>query len=549
MRYTERHYRWWSGLIGICLLLSSANATAQDWIYTVVPGDNLWNFCQKYLHKVGYWKQLQQINGIENPRRMPPGSRIKVPMKWIRINAAHAEIVTVRGTVTLINPDGSRQTELAPGGRISLGDRLETGPESNVTVRFADQSLITLHARSSIRFDHLSAYGETGMVDTRLHLIEGRSDTRITPASGPGSRFEIHTPSAISAVRGTEYRLSNRPQLQASTFEVLKGKVAVSGEQKTRLLPASYGTRVEAGKPPLPPRKLLPSPTIDPLPEKIEQLNWPVTWQALENARGYRVEISRTADFLSPLWQQQVSGTRVPLPDLPDGDYYFRVRGIDDLDLEGLNQVQPFTLDARPQPPIPLSPNDAQLFRGEQPELKWSASSDAVSYRLQIASDEAFENLLVDQSELTGTQFDTGDLSSPGDYYWRLYSFNAAGEQGPVSDSRHWQIKPIPARPEASMTVTESGITTSWRSGISGQRYQVQLAADPAFTELLLEASPDEPRLTLQPVSGQVRYFRVRYVEPDGFEGPWGATQRIDPTPDNSWIYPVLTGLLGILLL
>lgn len=549
MEHRGRSYRGWIGLIGVYLLMLGGNAAAQEWVYTVVPGDNLWNFCQKYLYKVGYWKQLQLINNIENPRRMQPGTRVKVPMEWIRVNAAHAEVVAVRGTAVLIKADGTRMEQIAPGTRITLGDRLETGPESNVAVRFADQSRITLHAESTIRFDHLSAYGETGMVDSRLRLIKGRSDTQITPASGPGSRFEIHTPSAISAVRGTEYRLSNRPALQASTFEVLKGKVAVSGEQRTELLPASFGTRVEAGNPPLPPRKLLPAPTIDQPPAKIEQLNWPITWQPLEKARAYRAEISDQADFLSPLWERQVTAPRVPLPDLPDGRYYFRVRGIDGIGLEGLNQVQQVNLDARPQPPIPLAPDDGQLFRGEQPDLKWSDSSDAVAYRLQIATDPAFEQLLIDRDDLATTRFPGADLKEPGRYYWRLYSFDGEGEQGPVSESRSWEIKPIPEKPEAQLTVTDSGITTSWRPGVAGQRYQVQLAADPAFSELLLEESPSEPRLSLQPVTGQVRYFRVRYVEPDGFAGPWGATQRIDPTPDSSWVYTLLTGLLGILLL
>lgn len=549
MQHNRRFNPWWSGLLGICLLFSAGSGTAQDWVYTVVPGDNLWNFCQKYLHKVGYWKQIQQINNIKNPKRMQPGTRVKVPMKWIRVNAAHAEVVAVRGEAMLIKPDGTRQNDITPGTRITLGDRLETGPESNVAVRFADQSLITLHAESNIRFDHLSAYGDTGMVDSRLHLIDGRSDTRITPASGPGSRFEIHTPSAISAVRGTEYRLSNSQQVQASTFEVLKGKVAVSGEQQTKLLPASFGTRVEAGKPPLPPRKLLPPPTIDELPAKIEQLNWPITWQALDNAKGYRAEISQRADFISPLWQQQVTTARVPLPDLPDGRYYFRVRGIDDIGLEGINQVQQFNLDARPQPPIPLSPNSGQLFRGEQPDLKWSDSSDAVAYRLQISNTPAFDHLLIDRENITSTVFDTAEFKAPGQYYWRLYSIGTGQEQGPVSDSRSWEIKLIPDKPETSLAISESGITTSWRPGIAGQSYQVQLAADADFTTLLQEASLQEPQFILQPVSGQVRYFRVRYVEPDGFEGPWGATQRIDPTPDNSWIYTILTGVLGLLLI
>lgn len=545
----QHQHSWRIRLLGIWLLVFASNAAAENWIYTAVPGDNLWNLCQQYLHKVGYWKQLQQLNNIKNPRRMQPGTRIKVPMQWIRVNAAHAEVIAVRGDAVLIRLDEPRPAKVEPGTRINLGDRLDTGPESNIAIRFADRSHITLHANSSIRFDHLSAYGETGMVDSRLHLIEGRSDTRVTPASGPGSRFEIHTPSAISAVRGTQYRLSNSQQAQASTFEVLEGKVAVSGEQQTQLLAANFGTRVEAGKPPLPPRELLPPPMLDELPAKIEQLNWPVTWQALEHARGYRAELSQQADFISPIWQQQVTAARVPLPDLPDGQYYFRVRGIDELGLEGINQVRQITLDTRPQPPIPLSPENGRLFRGDKPGLKWSHSADATSYRLQISADAEFQHLLVDRDNITATEFDAADLEVPGRYYWRLYSLDAAHEQGPVSDMRNWEIKLIPDKPETQLTVSESGISTTWRPGIAGQHYQVQLAADDAFQEILLDESLNEPRLMLQAVSGQVRYLRVRYVEPDGFEGPWGATQRIDPLPDSSWIYTLIVGVLGILLI
>ncbi|MCW8974650.1 MAG: FecR domain-containing protein [Sedimenticola sp.] len=549
MQRSLKQNQWSVKLIFICLFLFTGVASAQEWVYTVVPGDNLWNFCEKYLHKVGYWKKIQQINNIKRPRRMQPGTQVRVPMEWIKHNAAHAEVVTARGKASLIKADGTRIDTLTPGTRILLGDRLETGSESNVAVRFADNSLITLHAESTIRFDHLSAYGETGMVDSRLHLMKGRGDTRITPASGPGSRFEIHTPSAISAVRGTEYRLSSSDVNDASTFEVLKGRVAVSGEKQTQLLPARFGTRVEAGKPPLPPRELLPAPSFDTLPEKIQQLNWPITWQALPGAEGYRAELSQQADFLSPLWQQQVTSTRVPLPDLPDGQYYFRVRGIDDIGLEGINQTERVTLDAHPQPPIPLSPNNASVFRGTLPKLSWSASADAVAYRLQIANDAKFEQLLVDQNNLDATGFETTEQKAAGKYYWRLFSISASGEQGPASDIREWEVKLIPDKPETMIDTTESGITTSWRAGIAGQTYQVQLATDPEFKGLLIDEALQESQRTLQPVTGQVRYFRVRYIEPDGFEGPWGATQRIDPTPDDSWIYTVIAGVLGILLL
>ncbi|MCW8905641.1 MAG: FecR domain-containing protein [Sedimenticola sp.] len=548
MDTTGRKKNLLTGLAALCLLLFSSASLAQEWVYTVVPGDNLWNFCEKYLYKVGYWKQLQQINGIKNPRRMQPGTRVRVPMAWIRVNAAQAELAAIQGEVWLMRADGTRRVVVA-GERIGLGDSIETGTDSSAAIRFADRSLMTLHANSLIRFDHLSAYGETGMVDSRLRLQRGRSDNRVTPASGPGSRFEIHTPSAISAVRGTEYRLSSNPAEQASTFEVLEGRVKVSGEQRSELLPAHFGTRVEAGEPPLPPRELLPAPRIEALPQEIEQLNWPITWQAAEGAVAYRAEIARDASFITLLWEQRVTAPRVPLPDLPDGEYHFRVRGIDDIGLEGLNRAERFILDARPQPPVPLSPANRALFRGKQPTLQWSDSEDAANYRLQIARDPAFKRLLTDQEGVEGTRFDAGAFGETGDYYWRLYSISDSGEQGPAGDTRSWQVKPIPDRPETGLEVTDSEIITSWRPGVAGQSYRVQLASDPTFESLLLDESLDQPSWRLQPVSGQMRYFRVRYVEPDGYEGPWGATQRIEPAPDNSWIYTLGAGLLGILLL
>jgi len=46
-----------------------------------------------------------------------------------------------------------------------------------------------------------------------------------------------------------------------------------------------------------------------------------------------------------------------------------------------------------------------------------------------------------------------------------------------------------------------------------------------------------------------VRYLRVRSIEPDGYLGPWGTVQRIDPPPDpTAWMVPIL-GVLGIILL
>lgn len=531
------------------LALPSPAVLAADWIYTVIDGDNLWNLSEKYLDSPSRFEQVRRLNGIEFPRRMPAGTRLRVPMKWIRSNPVPARIAAVHGRVELTHAGGQQQDAAVPGTLLQLGDTLATGADSSAAVEFADGSVVTLHGASEMRFDHLSAHGETGMVDSRLHLIDGRLDTRVQPAVGPGSRFQIETPSAISAVRGTNYRAAVTKGGQASNIEVLEGKVKVTGARTPRLVEQGFGTQIAVGKAPTAPRRLLPAPVLDALPERIRELNWPLVWQELAAARGYRVEIAADPDLQVILWEQVVDRARLPLPDLADGDYRVRVRGIDSLGLEGNSSVRALVIDTRPQPPIALQPADGQVLRGTPAQLRWTASADADHYLLEIARGADFADPVVRQTGLRATRYDSSEIDQPGTYHWRLTSITAAGEPGPAGAARSWQLKPVPAAIDAELVATDDSLVASWRPGHPAQTYQVQVARDAGFADLEIERTIEQPRIGLDQVSGQVRYLRVRAIEPDGYEGPWGAVQRIDPPPDPSaWLIPAL-GVLGILLL
>lgn len=60
-------------LLTTCLILQGSCLLADDWIYTVRPGDNLWNLAEQHLISFKYVKQLQQLNGVQNPYHLPPG--------------------------------------------------------------------------------------------------------------------------------------------------------------------------------------------------------------------------------------------------------------------------------------------------------------------------------------------------------------------------------------------------------------------------------------------------------------------------------------------
>ncbi len=542
---------WLAGIaIGLCLIsvLDSVHARQQEWIYIVTQHDTLWDLSEKYLPSVNYWKKFQKLNGITEPKLMKPGTRLRIPLSWLSDQAVPAKILAISGDVRLTPARTNVAQQATAGTSIHLGDRLQTGSTASTSVEFADGSIVNVRQETTVVFDHLSAYSDTGMVDTRLRLTNGRVDVRAQPAVGPGTRFEIHTPAAVSAVRGTQYRTATRDKDRATWVEVLEGKVAATGKAKTRLVPAEYGTKVVQGEPPLPPRPLLKAPVLQPLPEKIERIGWPLIWDTVAGASRYHTEVAAKSDFSLILWERYTDGPRTSLPDLADGNYFVRVRAIDELGIEGLDRLQQFVLNARPQPPAPLDPKDEGAVRKATPKLSWTDSAEATSYRLQLATDAQFNNLLLDQDKLTANSLETRAIPL-GQYNWRLASVSASGEQGPYGPPRSFEIKPVPVQPQATLSADEDKVVASWQAGAEGQTYQVQIAEDRDFAKLIHEESVTTPQLEIPQVRGQMRYLRVRIVEPDGYLGPWGAVQQIAPLPDYGWVYVILGGLLGFLLL
>lgn len=524
--------------LAIIWLLCSSSVYAQDWIYTVVDGDNLWNLSEQHLDKVTRFEQLRKLNNIENPKRLQPGTRIRVPLAWIRSNPVAAKIISITGSAEIQRARSSTSEPAKVGSLMQLGDQLSTEDDSSVAIEFADKSVLSLHENSLVHFDHLSAHGVTGMVDSRLNLLKGRMDTKVTPAVGPGSRFEIETPSAISAVRGTVYRALVMDNGDKSNIEVLHGKVAVSGANKQLLVNKGYGTQVATGQPPLPPKALLPAPIFEPIPDTITEINWRLAWSEVAGAKAYRVEVATENDFDTLVWEGITEYNRAAFPDLLDGHYAVRVRAIDSLGLEGINQQAMIQLNAQPQPPIALKPVDQQVFREQPPSLQWTAADNAKAYRLEIAADNKFTQPLLDKT-LTDSEFDTASLSALGHYYWRLSSIANDGEVGPVGPARSYQIKPIPEKVEAAVSAEESGqLVASWNVGMGQPNYRVQIANDKAFNDIIIDETIDKAEYAFEPFEGDERYLRVKSIEQDGYEGPWGSTQTIQPLPEepvNYW--------------
>jgi hypothetical protein len=93
------------------------------------------------------------------------------------------------------------------GAAIGEGAAVRTGADGMVAIKLADGSTITVQSKSAIRLETARQFANTGGVsDSVIRLDAGRLETAVARQKGPGSRYEIRTPTSNMGVRGTVFR-------------------------------------------------------------------------------------------------------------------------------------------------------------------------------------------------------------------------------------------------------------------------------------------------------------------------------------------------------
>lgn len=413
-------------------LLTPALSQAEDWIYTTRPNDTLWDISKKYLKKVSYWKQLQAHNTVNIAKHLSPGTKLRIPLEWLKVQAAPALVVSVTGEVFLKATESSSLTALSSKQLVNIGDTLSTGDNGSALVLFADGSNLLVQKNSQVIFNTLSVYGETGMVDTRLRLQQGRVETAVKPLRGNISRYEITTPAAVAAVRGTKFRVaySNNNDIMAS--EVVKGNINLQAEGVQQPLDKGFGSITEKGKAPQPPVKLLSKPDLSALTDKIRRLPYTFAWTSLDAAEQYRIQISPKQQADSLLLEGLNTTAQYTLNKLDNGHYILRVRGLDSNSLEGFNAEHPFEINTDFPTVSLIGPAKKSEISNEELSFEWREEKDAVNYHLQVSTDSEFKNRVIDEVINTNT-YKSKDELGESTYYWRVMAIDSDGNEGNAS--------------------------------------------------------------------------------------------------------------------
>lgn len=388
-------------------------------LYTTRAGDNLYVLAQRYFIRIEDYIRVQRLNRVLDPYRLPVGRILRIPRAMLRYEPMAATVIACRGRIEVRS--GNQVRTARQGSMVTEGDRIFTAENSFITLRLPDRSVVSLPSRSAIGVRRLRRILLTGGIERLFMLEKGQVLESVTPAQNADDSFRVYTPVAVSAVRGTEFRVRYDPDNARAVTEVLKGRVDVAAREAAAAaltVPAGFGTIATVngttGTSALPPAPLLRQP------DRVQddpRLRFEIT--PLENASAYHLQIASDAGFLDMVEEITVPTASASLPSIPDGIWFVRATAIDAKGIEGRPSTYSFQ---RRLQHIETALDRRRAGRYREYLFRWIVEGTGIrQYRFQLMKDHPDATPTVDEAGLGTDRFVITDLP-PGTYYWRVMS-------------------------------------------------------------------------------------------------------------------------------
>ncbi|MHA7602551.1 FecR domain-containing protein [Alicycliphilus sp. T452] len=506
-----------------------AYATTQDLEHRVRPGDTLEALSTHYLDTPRLWPQLQAYNRVADPHRLRPGSVLRIPARLLP--AGSAQVDFVHGQASATPPAGAGATPLQAGQSLDEGARLQVAPDSFVTVRLADGTLIRVQAGTDLQLQQLRRRGRAGDAQSVLELRRGSVESSVPPSRDGARRFQVRTPKASTSVRGTRFAVTlaqDDRTLAAVTAGALSVEPRLAGMSApataATLLDAGHGVAVAADGQVGTPRALLPAPDLSALPASTHDADFlSLALAPVPTAVAYQVQVAHDADFIQTLRSGTFSAPQVRFPALEDGSYHLSVRAIDDSGLPGKVAQRALTIKAHPVPPLHQAPAPGGTVSRTQGELLCTPVAGVTRYRIQVAADAGFAAPLLDETSTHQCGARVAALA-PGRYYWRAASVRelpgGASDQGPYAPGQPFTVANNPSAPSAAALQSGGdgpGLRLRW-PGEPGQSYRLQVAATDDFATPLVDERLDTPAWASTGLAPGAYFVRIQTRDPSGLE-------------------------------
>ncbi|MDI9245115.1 FecR domain-containing protein [Marinobacter sp. CHS3-4] len=497
---------------------SFAASSVPEWTYTVQSGETIQNITKRYLANGIASSRLLQHNDLVDSSQLRNGDTLRIPLSWLEQQPDPARATTVSGQVMVFSGRTGSKRPLTPNTLIRVGDEVITYSGTS-TIKLADGSVIRLSPNSRLAFNRLTRFGKSGMVDTRLRLNSGELETQVEPVIEDGSRFEIETPSAVAAVRGTMFTLRTSPE--GTDLRVTEGRVAFGPPGHSKAIPEGFSASVSsASNGGMSIRRLPPAPDVNPIPGQLNRLPETLSWEP-NGAPEYRVNVyeAESGKWLQSKTQQ---GTKFDIELLDNGKYQVQLAALNSHGIAGMPRIVDFEVDLQARAAELTEPAPGEAVNDDMPEFSWQLKGQNEVARIEIADDKSFSNVIATSEWAPDQQALPSRPLSPGKYYWRVVT-EAGGNSVATSETRTLVINgTLPPVRIISINYVDKQVRVFWEKVDTASEYRLQLSEEPGFRNIIKEADLAETTAALRLIPGRRYFVRLKALSDGPLESRWG---------------------------
>lgn len=339
-------------------------------LYTVRKGDELIKMSAESFSSPDDWKEIVALNKMKDPNAIQPGQILKIPTRLMKLIPMNATLVSTAGDVQLGG------TKVGVGTTVPEGSKLQTGRNSSAVLELADGSRVTMlpntlaelaTSRSYGLRGDTAASGSTNWFSGLMRLSTGVLETLAAKNVKRSSPLQIETPTSLVGVRGTQFRVAfDDPVSQNARTEVLEGNVRADNpaQGSGTDLPEGKGSIFNAAVKAIAVVDLPKAPDLSKVPDLIfkPQALWPMP--ATTSYKAFRAQIAGDRNFDKIVRDVLVKDGNADFADLPNGQWFARVRSVRDDGIEGYDTVKVVQVMIPPQP--------------GQPSRQWTITGDVL---------------------------------------------------------------------------------------------------------------------------------------------------------------------------
>lgn len=253
------------------------------------------------------------------------------------ISARQARFVNLDGKVQIKKNNSVQWVNADYQLTLDKGDTIQTGTDGVARIAFADGTTYTVKSDTYVTVEDNNV-AEDHATKVGVHISSGQVDLATGTWEVPGSKAEVSFENAVASLRSnTHAAVRSDPTTKEQEITVASGSAELTRgnehldiakwERATFATGSATITKSEVLAPPelLEPLNLQPLIVADTKKDPVH-----FAWKAVNTAKMYEFQVSTTAMFNHVVFDKKTAGTTLDVTGLDPGDYFWRVRGIDE---------------------------------------------------------------------------------------------------------------------------------------------------------------------------------------------------------------------------